>query len=116
MNHVQKIIRTEFVDLKFFYNFYCRHFSVGRVSTIASPSEKEVHVSMRSKVRGYDGTSKMIILYKPLTFDLMETLDLFLQVPYLLWMNHVPKMNITKFVDLKVFYNFNSLHFSVGRV
>jgi hypothetical protein len=34
--------RTEFVDLKFFYNFYSLHFSVGRVSMIASPSEKEV--------------------------------------------------------------------------
>ncbi len=43
MNHVQKVNRTEFVDLKFFYNFYSLHFSVGRISMIAaSPSEKEV--------------------------------------------------------------------------
>jgi hypothetical protein len=38
----KKMNRTEFVDLKFSYNFHSRHFSVGRVSTIASPSEKEV--------------------------------------------------------------------------
>ncbi len=42
MNHVQKMNRTKFVDLKFFYNFYSLHFSVERVSMIASPSEKEV--------------------------------------------------------------------------
>jgi hypothetical protein len=42
MNHVQKKNRTEFVDLKIFYNIYSFHFSVGRVSVIASPSEKEV--------------------------------------------------------------------------
>ncbi len=41
---------------------------------------------------------------------------LFLQVPYLLWMNHVLKMNRTEFVDLKLFYNFYSFHFSVGRI
>jgi hypothetical protein len=40
--HVQKMNRTEFVDLKFFYNFYSLHFSVGRVTMIASPSEKEI--------------------------------------------------------------------------
>jgi hypothetical protein len=34
--------RTEFVDINFFYNFYSPHFSVGCVSKIASPSEKEV--------------------------------------------------------------------------
>jgi hypothetical protein len=38
----KKMNRTEFVDLKFFYKFYSLHFSVGRVSMIASPSEKEV--------------------------------------------------------------------------
>jgi hypothetical protein len=32
--------RTEFVDLKLFYNFYSLHFSVGRVSMIASTSKK----------------------------------------------------------------------------
>jgi hypothetical protein len=50
--------------------------------------------------------------------DLMETLEVFfflLQVPYLLRMKHVPKMNRSEFVDLKFFYNFYSLHFSVGR-
>ncbi len=31
-------------------------------------------------------------------------------------MNHEPKMNTTEFVDLKVFYTFYYLHFSVGRV
>jgi hypothetical protein len=32
-------------------------------------------------------------------------------------MNHVEKLNITEFVDLKVFYsNFCPLHFSVRRV
>jgi hypothetical protein len=34
--------KTEFVDLKYFYNFYSLHFSVGRVSMIANSSEKEV--------------------------------------------------------------------------
>ncbi len=42
MNHVPKMKITEFVDLKFFYNFYSLRFSVGRVSLIASRSEKEV--------------------------------------------------------------------------
>ncbi len=42
MNLLSKINYTEFVDLKFFFNFYSRHFSVGRVLIIASPSEKEV--------------------------------------------------------------------------
>jgi hypothetical protein len=42
MNHVPKMNRTEFVDLMFFYNFYSLYFSVGCVSMIASPSEKEV--------------------------------------------------------------------------
>jgi hypothetical protein len=42
MNHVRKMNRTELVDLTFFYNFYSLHFSVKRVSVIASPSEKEV--------------------------------------------------------------------------
>jgi hypothetical protein len=51
MNYVQKINRAEFVDPKISYNFYSVHFSVGRVSMIASPSEKE-------EVRGFDGTLK----------------------------------------------------------
>jgi hypothetical protein len=34
--------RTEFVDLKYFYNFYSFKFSVGLVSMMASLSEKEV--------------------------------------------------------------------------
>jgi hypothetical protein len=42
MNRVQKMNRTEFVDLKFFYKFYSHHFSVGRFSMIASFSEEEV--------------------------------------------------------------------------
>ncbi len=33
-----------------------------------------------------------------------------------LWMKQIPKMNRTEFVDLKCFYNFHSLYFSVGRV
>jgi hypothetical protein len=40
---------------------------------------------------------------KPLTLDLIETLDLFLQALSLLWMNHVQKMNRTEFVDLEFF-------------
>jgi hypothetical protein len=55
MNHVPKMNIIEFVDLKVFYNFYSLLFSVGRVSMIASPSEKESKVSMRSKFRGFDG-------------------------------------------------------------
>jgi hypothetical protein len=31
-------------------------------------------------------------------------------------MNYVPKMNRNEFANLKYFYNFNLLHFSVGRV
>jgi hypothetical protein len=42
MDNVIKKTRTEFIELKVFYNFYSLHFSVGRVSMIASPSEKEV--------------------------------------------------------------------------
>jgi hypothetical protein len=43
MNHVQEMNKTEFLDLKMSYNFYSLlHFSVGRVSMIASPSEKEI--------------------------------------------------------------------------
>jgi hypothetical protein len=41
MNRVQKMNGTEFVDLKFSYNFYSLHYSVGRVSMMASPSEKK---------------------------------------------------------------------------
>jgi hypothetical protein len=40
----------------------------------------------------------------------------FLQVPWLLWINHVPKMKRTEFLDLKFFYNFYLLYFSVGRI
>jgi hypothetical protein len=42
MNHVPKMNRTEFVDLKFYYNFYSLYFSVRRLSMIASPSKKVV--------------------------------------------------------------------------
>jgi hypothetical protein len=45
--------RTEFVDLKVFYKFYSLHFSVGRLSMIGSPSEKEVQSSQEFKVRGF---------------------------------------------------------------
>ncbi len=45
MNRVPKMNRTEFGDLKFFYNLYFLHFSVGRVSMIASPSENGVQSS-----------------------------------------------------------------------
>jgi hypothetical protein len=34
--------QNKFLDLKFFYNFYSLHFSVGCVPIIASASEKEV--------------------------------------------------------------------------
>ncbi len=44
------------------------------------------------------------------------TLDNFLQDPYLLWENYVPKMNRTGFANRKFVYNFYSIHFSVGRV
>jgi hypothetical protein len=45
VNRLLEMNRTEFVDLnvfKRFYNFYFLHFSVGRISMIESPSEKEV--------------------------------------------------------------------------
>ncbi len=52
----KKMKRTKLVDLTFFYNnFYSLHFSIGRVSVIPS---------------------------KPLTLDLMETLDLFFRRAY----------------------------------
>ncbi len=59
MYHVQKMVRTQFVDLKFFYNFYSLiQFSVGRVSMIASPSEKEVEIFHEVQIfRGFDGRS-----------------------------------------------------------
>ncbi len=50
--------KTEFVDLKFFYNIYSLHFSVGRVSMIEALLKKRSKVSMRSKVRGFDGSNK----------------------------------------------------------
>ncbi len=59
MNHAPKLNRTEFVDLKFFYNFCSLLFSVGRVSMIASPSEKEVRSIHELKVRGFDGIYRM---------------------------------------------------------
>jgi hypothetical protein len=37
-----KMNRSEFVDLKIYYNFYSLHVSVRRVSMVASPPEKEV--------------------------------------------------------------------------
>jgi hypothetical protein len=43
LNHVKKMIRTEFVDLKACYNLYFFYLSVGHIKMIASPSEKEVH-------------------------------------------------------------------------
>jgi hypothetical protein len=43
--------RTEFVDLKVFYNFYSLYFSVGRVSRIASPSEKEKKEKRRKETK-----------------------------------------------------------------
>ncbi len=42
MIYVPKTNGTEFVDLKFFYNFYSLHFSVKGVSMIANPFEIEV--------------------------------------------------------------------------
>ncbi len=42
MNHVPEMNWTEFVDLKYLYTFYSLHFSVKRISMIASPSEKKV--------------------------------------------------------------------------
>jgi hypothetical protein len=56
MNHVQKKNRTELADLTFFYNFYSLHFPVGHVSVIAALLKKMFIVSMRSKVRGFDGS------------------------------------------------------------
>jgi hypothetical protein len=41
MNHVQKMNRTELVDLTLFYNFYSLHFSVGRVSVIQAFLKKK---------------------------------------------------------------------------
>jgi hypothetical protein len=53
---------------------------------------------------------------KPLTLDLMETLDHFLQDLKLLWVNSVPKMNRIDFANRKLVYNFHSINFSVGSV
>jgi hypothetical protein len=51
--------RTKFARRKFFYNFYALQFAVGPVLIIAILSEgkeKRFNVSMRSKVKGIDGT------------------------------------------------------------
>jgi hypothetical protein len=40
MNDVPEMNRTEFADLKLFYKLYSLHFSEGRVSMIASLSER----------------------------------------------------------------------------
>jgi hypothetical protein len=40
----------------------------------------------------------------------------FLQVPWLLWMTLARNMNRNKIVELMFFYDFYSLHFSVGCV
>ncbi len=42
MNHVQKNEKNRICRSNVFYNSYSLHFSVGHVSMIASPSEKEV--------------------------------------------------------------------------
>jgi hypothetical protein len=46
----------------------------------------------------------------------METSDHFLQDPWLLRVNSVPKMNGTDFENRKFVYDTYSIHFSVGRV
>jgi hypothetical protein len=66
MNRVQNMNRTEFVDLKVFYNLCPLHFSVGRVSMIASPSEKKGQLFHEVQSRGFDGTSNG--RYPSLTF------------------------------------------------
>ncbi len=48
MNHVPTMNRHKFLDLMFFYNFYSLHFSVGCISMIESPSEKEVQTPNQS--------------------------------------------------------------------
>jgi hypothetical protein len=52
--------RTDFATPKFVYNFYFIHFSVGCVVIIASHSEEIISKvsKMRSKVRGFGGTSE----------------------------------------------------------
>jgi hypothetical protein len=55
---------TEFANQKFFYNFNFSPFCVGRVLMIAiSPTGKKYKVYMRSKVRGFEGTSRKEVGY-----------------------------------------------------
>ncbi len=56
MNHVPKMNRTEFANLKSVNNFYFLRFSVGRFLMIASPSGKKFEVYTMFKVRCFDCT------------------------------------------------------------
>jgi hypothetical protein len=56
---MQNLNRTKFSHQNFFYNVHSLHFSVGHILMIASPSKEWPKVSMRSKVRGFDGTFKV---------------------------------------------------------
>jgi hypothetical protein len=54
----QNMNRTKFGNRRFFLQLYFLHFSVGRVLMVTSPSEKKrFKVSMKSKVRGFEGDS-----------------------------------------------------------
>jgi hypothetical protein len=59
MNRVAQMNRSEFVSLKFYYNFHFLHVSVGCVLIVASPSKKKKSLTFpsgpNSKVRGFDG-------------------------------------------------------------
>lgn len=54
----QKRTETKFANLKIFFSFHLYFFSVGRLFKIASPAVKKVEVYIKSKVRGFDGTSE----------------------------------------------------------
>jgi hypothetical protein len=58
----KKVRFKNLISITFFTTFIPFIFSVGRVLMIASPSEKMSKVSMRSKVRGFDGTPDHLFL------------------------------------------------------
>ncbi len=64
----------------------------------------------------YQAVMTYQILSKPLTLDLIETLDLFFASPVYSLNETCTKIKRHEFVDGTFFYQFYSLHFSVGRV
>jgi hypothetical protein len=68
MNHEREINRTEFANLKFFYEYHLIPFPEGRVLVMASPSGKKSKVYMRSKVIGFECTRQEVVVLEECIF------------------------------------------------